>query len=504
MEIPSRVLLEEFYRRQKHRELNPITRLRSPEFHKQNEVLDARGARFKAINCTRRSGKSIGEAIDHMEICEKYPGSRTLYLGITLDSVTEIIWDVFKDLADQGGYDVKFNEQKKIINFSNGSRVRLAGLDVSEKQMRKILGQKLRKVSIDEAGSITQNMRKICYQMIMPALSDLRPFSWLTLLGTCENIPNTFFEAVTNGEERDVDWRVFKWTAYENPFMRKQWTDEIAELKKNNPKVVEASWFKTHYLNVWCSDDDLIIIPWAQHGCYADELPEGKWNYILGVDLGYNDANSFSVLAYDYDSPVAYVVRVSKESKLDLSGVAYRIKDIQRKFDIQKIIVDGANKQGVEEIKNRHHIPLQAAEKSDKATYLRLLADDVKTGNLRLVKGGCGELVTEWGALQWKDEVKEKEDDRCQNHASDSTLYAWRECRHYTYMPPEPKKDLDSDEYMDELEEQESEELRRQEEEAEWWEMKLRSFTHDKRTIRERKGVHQVLPARKGCSRKAG
>lgn len=465
-----RLILREFYSRMERKKQMPYYRLRANDFDKQNEVLDARKYRFKAINCTRRSGKSIGEAIDHMEICELYPGSRTLYLGITLDSVTEIIWDIFKELNKLGDYRCKFDETKKIIRHPNGSRTRLAGLDVSEKQMRKLLGQKLRKVSIDEAGSITQDMGRICYQMIMPALSDLRPQSWLSLLGTCENIPKTFFEEVTEGRERFVDWKVYKWTAYDNPYMRKQWTAEIDELMTNNPKVKDASWFKTHYLNMWCSDDDLIIIPWKDYGQTVQELPPGfAWNYILGVDLGFNDASSFSVLAYSLDSPTAYVVSVSKKVELDLTGVAEQVKEIQRRFDIQKIIVDGANKQGVEEIKNRHRIQLTPAEKTDKATYLRLMQDDVITGHLQLKNEGCEELVGEWEALQWKNDDKEKEDGRCQNHASDATLYAWRECRHYTYDPEEERPNRSTDKYMERLEEKEAieaEEL----ESVPWWE----------------------------------
>lgn len=446
-------------------------RLRDERFHKQNEVLDARDERFKAVNCTRRSGKSVGEAIDHMEICEQYPKSRNLYMGLTLDSVSEIIWDVFKDLDEIGKYGCTFNESKKIIKFPNGSRIRLFGLDSSAREMRKVLGQKLRKVSIDEAGSITQDMKKLCYQMIMPALADLEPFSWLTLLGTCENIPNTFFEQVTEGRERGRAWVTYKWTAYDNPHMVRQWTNEINAILEANPLAKEASWFKTHYLNEWCSDDDLIIIPLNKDKRnYETILPvDKKWFYVLGVDLGYNDATAFSVIAYSHDFPVAYVVKTFKESELDFTGVADKIKNLQKNYPFTKIIIDGANKQGVEEIKVRHGIPLEAAEKSDKATYLHLLRDDVIQAKLRLVEFDTGELTTEWSSLQWKDTDKQKEDDRCQNHLSDATLYAWRFCRHYLFEPTPPSEDPNSDEFMDKLEQKEAEQMRQEAEEENWY-----------------------------------
>lgn len=460
MSLSARQILEEYIERFGGK--RDLTRLRDPEFSKQIEVLSDRKSRYKGVNCTRRSGKSFTECIDHMEICEQYPSSRNIYAGITLDSVTEICWDIFKDLNRIGNYRCKFNETKKIIFFPNGSRIRLMGLDVSEKQMRKVLGQSLRKVSIDEAGSITQDMKKIVYQMIKPALADNRPNSWLTLLGTCENIPNTFFEEVTEGREKDVPWKVHKWTAYENPHMAKQWKEEIDEAITSNPDVVKASWFKTHYLNEWCADDDLLIIPakeikWTDF--VGDEL---DYTYVLGVDLGYNDANAFTIIACHEKRREAIVVKAFKEAELILSEVAQVIKKLQKDYNISKIIIDGANKQGVEEIRKRFGIPLEIAEKQGKATYLHLLKDDILTGNVLLDRNDCGELFTEWSSLMWKDSNKDKEDDRCQNHLSDSTLYAWRFCYHYLWSAIESPPDENSSEFMEELEEREARELERE------------------------------------------
>jgi len=461
-----RAILEEYYRRQldKHNMSDRFGKLRCPHFTKQNEVLDARQHRYKAINCTRRSGKSQGEVIDHLEIMSEFPGSRNLYMGLTLDSVREITWDIWQGLSDKYELGLKTLD-KKIVIAPNGSKCRLFGVDSGEREMRKVLGQKIRKVSIDEAGSITINMARLCYQMIGPALIDLRPNTWLSLLGTCENIPNTFFQKVVDGVERGADWKVFKWSAHENPFMAKQWAQEIDEMTKQNPLVVEASWFKTHYLNQWVTDDDLQIILLPED-MYFDNLagwqPE---NTVLGVDLGYNDDCSYSIVGHRFNEDFAIIMQSFKESQQDLTDVANTIRNLQRKYSINKIIVDGANKQGVEEIKNRHRIPLESAEKSDKATYLRLLRDDIVTGHVKALKPECGELITEWSSLIWKDENKQKEDDRCQNHASDSTLYAWRALRHYLYDPPEQRTDPNSDQFMKELERKEAEQMRQQIEE---------------------------------------
>jgi hypothetical protein len=449
---------------------------RSPEFTKQNEILDDRASRFKANNCTRRAAKSTTEAMDHIEVCQEFPRSRTIYMGLTLDSVTDIIWDVFKELNQQNKLGLKFNETKKIIFYPNGSRTRLFGLDSSIRQLAKVLGQKLRKCSIDEAGSITIDLENFCFQKIRPALIDLAPNSWLTLLGTCENIPNTYFQKVTEGKCVNFDWKINKWTTYDNPFLAKQWDAEIKDILKKNPKAAETSAFKTHYLNEWCSDDDLLIVPVTKMQ-FVSALPNnpktGKpyqdWHYILAVDLGYNDATAFSLIACNWHVPDSYVLMTFKMTEQDFTDVANAIKKLKKDFPIGSLVIDGANKQGIEEMKKRLGLPeIEIAEKQGKATYLRLLRDEVISGKLKFIHGSTDPLKIEWLSLQWKDSYKDTEDERCQNHLSDATLYGWRKTFALRADAPKetPKEtEPEYEQYLEDKEEQQAlEELEQGEE----------------------------------------
>ena len=456
--MKAHLILEELVRRyQKNLQLN----LRDDSFEAQNKAIDD-VCRFKAYNCTRRAGKSVGMAIELLETAINEPNTRQLYMALSLDSAKEIIWDVLIDLLDKNFVDYHANAVKGILQLDNGSKIRLFGADASYKEMRKILGQKLRRVVIDEAGSFTIDMSKMIYQVIMPALADLE--GDIILAGTCEKIPNTFFEKVT--EKVEPGWSVHKWTAYDNPHMKEQWTREIDRILKTNPKAKDASWFKTHYLNEWCTDDDLMIIKMNDHN-FVDELPKGEWRYVLGVDLGYNDDTAFSVCAFSPNSRHCYIVETYKSPEFDFTDTARAITSFQSKYPFYKIIIDGANKQGVQELRNRFGLPLDIAEKQDKAIFLRILRDELIQGYVYLIKDKTNELQTEWHQLQWKDLDKDKEDYRCQNHLSDATLYAWRELYHYTYREPDREIDRDSDEFMDRLEEIEAEEMLK---EDDWWE----------------------------------
>jgi hypothetical protein len=218
--------------------------------------------------------------------------------------------------------------------------------------------------------------------------------------------------------------------------MARQWNEEIEEMKAKNPDIIKASWFRTHYLNEWCSDDDLLIIP-AQKMQFVDFIPNARdWYYVLGVDLGFNDASSYTVVAASHQLKSVYCLSSFKATEQDFTAVANTIKSLKEKYPLTRIVVDGANKQGIEEMKQRMMLPeLEIAEKLGKATYLRLLKDDVLTGAIKFLGMNCEPLKDEWSALQWlsvKGERKEVEDPRCQNHCSDSALYAWRQT--YAYM----------------------------------------------------------------------
>ena len=444
--------------------------LRVPEFLRQNEYLEARlNHRFRAINCTRRAGKSISEAIDHTEVMCQFPRSRQLYMGLTAESAMDIGWDAFLELDEKHKIGLRFVRSNYRIWHPNGSVLRFFGIDASSREMRKVLGQKIRKISIDEAGSMTIDMNRLVNQVLIPGLTDLAPFSWLSLLGTCENIPNTFFQSLTEGNEGS-DWKVFKWTTYENPFLSKNWDLEVKRILANNPKAREASWFRTHYLNEWCTDDDLMIIN-PEKALYLPFKPENYKNcrFGLGVDLGFNDDSAFTVAAWSEHSNKVHFVESYGKPGMDLTDVANEIKYLRIKYNITQFEVDGANKQGVQEIRNRHGLPLEAAEKIDKPVYLSLLKDDINTHTAIVDPEGCKELVGEWKHLIWKDSSKKLENPKCKNHKSDSALYIWRKARHYLYREKEKPPSRDSEEYMKKMQEKEAKRLQRQlEEEQEW------------------------------------
>lgn len=368
-------------------------------------------------------------------------------MALTLDSAKEISWTAFKEELDSKGIEYTSNESKGILVLQNNSRIRLFGVNSNYKEMKKILGQKLRRVVIDEAGSMTIDMEQLIYQMIRPALADLN--GDIVLAGTCENIPNTFFEAVTTNQE--PGWDVYKWTTYDNPYMKAQWEIEVADLIKRNPKILDTSWYKTHYLNEWVTDDNLRCYVVSDYNLIDTQTITGG-HYILGVDLGYNDDSAFVVAAYSDYKPFIEIVLSVKSKEMDITDVANKIKQLNKTYNFDKMVIDGANKQAVEEMKKRHNLPLTIAEKTEKADFIRLMRDDIIQGRIKFVKHGAAELIKELNGLMWLDENKIKTDHRCQDHLHDGCLYLWRTSKHYIPLEEPKNFDRNSDEFMREHE----------------------------------------------------
>lgn len=433
--------------------------LRDARFIAQNAAIDDE-SRFRAWQCTRRAGKSTGAGADMLETAQKHKGTRQLFFGLTPGSAKDILWDYLLETCEKNKIKHKVNVAELSLTFTDwgNSKIQLVGADASRKEIRKKLGQKLKKVFIDEAGSYSIDLGMMVKQMLRPALADLR--GQLTLLGTPENIPNTYFQKVMEGKD-DITWSTHKWTAYDNPFMKEAWKLEIDEILSGNPNVINASWYKTHYLNEWCSDDNLLIYKFKQIN-FTQSLPDRDgWNYVLSLDLGFNDDTSFVVGAYHEFEKNLFILEAYKKPEMIFSEVAKVIMNYQSRFPINKIIVDGANKQGVQELVRRYGLPLHNADKTDKNTFIRMLADDVLIGVVQIMPDATA-IVSEASSLQWKDELKDKEDPRCANHLCDALLYLHRFSYNYLHKDQPKPKDYHDEKTIDEFWEKEADRIRRE------------------------------------------
>lgn len=425
--------------------------LRQAAFPKQRAFLDD-PARFKAALCTRRAGKSYGTGMWLCDAADRFPGTAQLYLGLTLDTVRRIMMEpVLKVLNATFSLGATFVEKPMEMRFPNGSRIYLLGIDADENERKKVLGQKYRRVAIDECGSMTYDLDALVTRYIRPTLVDLR--GELLLAGTPENHRNYFYD-ITDGEKQG-EFAVHRWSAFDNPHVAESWGEEIAELKAKRPGIEETPLFQQHYLGLWTVDTSALVYAYSRSRNWLAELPRPyeEGHVVMGVDLGYNDATAVVVGVYFDHDPTLYIIEAHKREKLTVSAVAAWLRGFMDRYTIELFVIDPASKQVVEELRQRYHLPLESAEKSGKVEAIAMMNSDLLTGRVRVVGDACAALTDEWAGLVWDaralEQGRRQEHAACENHCSDGGLYMWRAAMNYAATPDKVAPKPDSEEAVD-------------------------------------------------------
>jgi hypothetical protein len=253
---------------------------------------------------------------------------------------------------------------------------------------------------------------------------------------------------------------VYTWDTYSNPFMRENWIQTIKELHDNDPNVGEQPWFQQHYLGKWVIEDSNKIYRYkGERNSWDGTLKDygwKEWNYVLGIDLGFNDATALVLLAYHENDPQVYIIKADKWRGLTITDAANKIRLWMADYPINYFVVDGANKQAVEEMVRHHQLPLVSAEKQDKVSFIRIMNSDFISGKIRVCNSTCQPLIEEYDKAIWNSKALMKgiyrEDLSYHPDAADAALYAYRFCYHYANTPADPKQFIKDDRERDMME----------------------------------------------------
>lgn len=397
----------------------------------------------KALFCTRRSSKSYTGGLYLTHDALKYEGCNFLFIGLTRQTAWDIIYkDILLNISNRYELGMDPNSSKYTCTYPNGSIIYVTGVDVDEEEMNKLLGRKYKLVIIDEASMYTVNISNLVYGVLGPAITDLN--GTICLMGTASNFPRGLFFDVTTKKERG--WSLFQWTAHDNPFVAKQWGQILEKIRIERPEYMETPQYKQWYLNQWVIDQTKLVYKFTMEKNlvkYLPNLPDSGWTYILGCDTGWRDASTFVLMGFHVNDPHLYVIRSKREKGITFDQFA---EIIVKEFQGQpraphKIIIDGANKQGVESMRLRYHIPFVYADKQDKVTFIDLCNADLVQGKIKIVDTPENRpLWEEMSSLVWAtigDEVKlpKKEHPNLPNDLCDAFLYGWRSGYHFNSTP---------------------------------------------------------------------
>lgn len=388
-------------------------------------VLDK--AKQKAALCSRRAGKSFGLCAQLLLAALSEAGVTCVYIALTRNTAKRILWPELFLANARFGVGGQFNHTELTVRLPNGSEIWLTGASDAD-DIEKLRGQKYKIVVVDECASFGGFFGSMVEEVIEPALIDQQ--GSLVLAGTPGAACIGFFYNVT---QRGSTWNTHRWTIMENPHIPHA-RIYLAQKKK------EKAWQDDHpiYLREWCgqwvhSSDSLVYKYDPIRNSIADDLPSCE--YVLGVDLGTNDAFVVSVLGFSVESKEAFIVDEFCQSGMIPDAWEEKIRQLQEQYQPIATVVDaGALGKAIVENFQSHGLVCEAADKTKKAAYVELLNGELISGKLKIQKGL--KVCDEMRLLQWDPDRPGKEDERFANNCCDAALYAFRKCYHW--LSPDP------------------------------------------------------------------
>lgn len=182
---------------------------------------------------------------------------------------------------------------------------------------------------------------------------------------------------------------------------------------------------------LWVDDNDGLVYQYDEARNSTQELPDlGEWYTVLSVDLGSSEikpTTAFCITLWHPDHETAYTVRCWAEAGLIPSTIAERCHQVLELYPNARIVMDvGALGSGyANEMRQRHRLNIEAAQKKDKLGNRKLLNGALEQGRVVLLAPECAMLIDELTSLLWAPGGLDN--DKTQpNHCTDALLYGWR------------------------------------------------------------------------------
>lgn len=431
-------------------------KLESYLFDKQLAFVRDPSKRKTAVT-TRRSGKSTACAVDLVWTALQKPRSVSLYITLSRNNAKKIIWPMIKQVVSDYGIKAKLNVSDLSVCLENESYIYLSGANDSS-EIEKFRGLALVKCYLDEAQSFPSYIEALIDEVLSPALLDND--GTLILIGTPGPVPVGFFYNCAHNK----NWSHHFWSLFDNPHIKlksgkdpqRLLAEELARrgVSADDPKVQREFYGK------WILDMDSLVYHYNPNTNHFDLLPSvsHQWNYVFGVDLGFDDADAIAVLAYNDKHPHAYLVEEVVKRKQGVTELAITIQGLIKKYNPEQIVVDtgGLGKKIAEELSNRYQIPLQSADKARKYENIELLNDAMRTR--KFYAKSDSRFANDSGLVEWDIDKKTpdrlKISDRYHSDICDAVLYAFRTLYHWLYKPEEIKPKPGQAEYFQHVEQE--------------------------------------------------
>lgn len=391
----------------------------------------------------------MGCAADLMDTALSFPNTVSLYITLSRLNAKRIIWGELLEINRVYNLGAQANETELCLFFPNRSRIYLSGAK-DKSEIEKFRGLALKLAYIDEAQSFRSYLQALIDEVLSKALYDHD--GTLVLLGTPGPVPAGYFYEASQSK----DWSHHGWTMSENPFLKaKSGKDPIELILADCKRMgvgVEDPRIQRECFGRWIVDTNSLVFRWSPANHY-DSLPMvSNWSYVLGVDLGYSDADAIAVLGWCSAGPEVYLVEEVVKTKQGITELVGQIETLIKRYDPNAIVMDtgGLGKKIAEEMVGRYSLPIKPAQKSEKFAHIEMVNDALRTK--RLMAKRESQFAQDAFLVEW-DKDKSSGDklvvsDAFHSDICDAVLYAYREALAWLYVPEKSRPKAGTQEWM--------------------------------------------------------
>lgn len=429
--------------------LNKVNKLSAPKFSLEKFCFDKQlefindPKPFKIAVCSRRAGKTVGCAAHLIHAALSKDGVVCLYITLSRLNAKKIIWPELCEINRRHGLQGKVNESELSITFPNRSTLFLSGAK-DQKEIEKFRGLALYLCYIDECQSFRPYIQNLVDEVISKALFDHN--GTLCLTGTPGPVPSGFFYDCSVNPE----WSNHGWTMFQNPWLQRKSGKTPSELVERELKrkgiSLDDPTIQRECFGKWVIDTNALVFKYDRTRNHYDTIPVSpvEWRFIIGVDLGFDDADAIAVLGYNERLNAAYLFEERVESKQGITELVAQISALTTKYKPDRIVMDtgGLGKKIAEEITMRYAIMIEPAEKARKFEFIEILNDAMRTDRFyakRESRFAQDSMILEWDKDPEIKNEKPKIRDSYHSDICDAVLYAFRECYHWLFEP-QPEK----------------------------------------------------------------
>jgi hypothetical protein len=394
---------------------------------------------YRCVVAGRRWGKSYGWAAALVNEGFKYAKSVPLFVTTSRQDAREILEPAMDLLNDTFKLGLHQNMATGDYYMPNGSRIALRGAGTM-REINKIRGKKYPCAIIDEAQNFGPDLTYLIDEAIEPAVADYH--GWIGISGTPAPAAMGPFWDIAGGKYKDA-WEHFHGTFLDNPTMpdpegfirrvmdRRGWTEE-------HPS------YQREYMGLWVRDKNAQAFKLDPQRDIVPTFPgdtSGDWDFVMGIDVGYNDPFAFVVIAQSQMLGQAFVVDSYEESELTTMEALVQAERMCAEWPITRIALDtgGAGKLVVKDWEKMSTLPLEAAKKTHKASQVSVINGDLQAGKLKICRDRNLKLINDSMVVEWDPEkvAQGRWEYRrgSMDHLLDALQYGYNLTFHHTFDP---------------------------------------------------------------------